>query len=328
MDRKKVGRSDVEISGIGLGTGTFGREIDQETAFEIMDYAVENGITFFDTAEAYGGGNSYEGRKQAGGTTDVREKSIEMSSSELIIGRWMKSRGSRKDIELCTKISGGKASPDQIRSALDASLERLGTHYVDIYKIHSPDVNTPIAESLVAMGEQVDLGKIKVIGGANYNGDQIVNMLNEAKKNGYRRFEIMQPNYNLAVPDAETEIFPICTKEQISITSYSPLGAGFLTGKYIRGDRKSIPKGTRMDVAPGHIDIYFNDRSFNIVDNLKSKADELGIPITQLAMGWVMSHPSVTAALAGAKSTSHLQNAINAYNMNLGELRDEMSAWE
>ncbi len=328
MDRKQVGRSDVEISGIGLGTTTFGREIDQDAAFEIMDYAVENGITFFDTAEAYGGGNSYEGRKQTDGTTDVREKSTEMSSSELIIGRWMKSRGSRKDIELCTKISGGKARPEQIKSAIEASFERLGTDYVDIYKIHSPDVNTPIAESLGALDEQVNLGKIKVFGGSNYSGSQISEMLDEAKKNGYRKFEIMQPNYNLAVPEAETDVFPICVKEQLAITPYSPLGAGFLTGKYTRGDRTAIPKGTRMDVAPGHIDIYFNDRSFNIVDNLKIKADELGVPITQLAMGWVMSHPSVTAALAGAKSTRHLQNAINAYNMDLGELRDEMSAWE
>ena len=328
MDRKKIGRTDLEISGIGLGTGTFGREIDQEKAFEIMDYAVENGITFFDTAEAYGGGQAYEIRKQAYGTTDVREKSTEMSSSELIIGRWMQSRGTRKNIELCTKISGGKARPDQIRTALDASLERLGTDFVDIYKIHSPDVSTPIAESLDAMGDQVDLGKIKIIGGANYNGDQITEMLDQAKKNGYRRFEIMQPNYNLAVPEAETEVFPICTQEQISITSYSPLGAGFLTGKYIRGDRKSIPKGTRMDVAPAHIDIYFNERSFNIVDNLKHKSDQLGVPITQLAMAWAMSHTSVTAVLAGAKSISHLKSAINAYNMDLGKLRNEMSAWK
>ena len=98
----------------------------------------------------------------------------------------------------------------------------------------------------------------------------------------------MQPNYSLAVPDAEIDVFPICTKEEIAITPYSPLGAGFLTGKYIRGDRESIPKGTRMDVAPGHIDIYFNDRSFNIVDKLKLKSEELGVPITQLAMAWVM----------------------------------------
>ena len=138
----------------------------------------------------------------------------------------------------------------------------------------------------------------------------------------------MQPNYNLAVPEAETEVFPICTEEQISITSYSPLGAGFLTGKYIRGDRKSIPKGTRMDVAPAHIDIYFNERSFNIVDKLKYKSDQLGISITQLAMAWAMSHTSVTAVLAGAKSISHLKSAINAYNMDLGKLRNEMSAWK
>jgi aryl-alcohol dehydrogenase-like predicted oxidoreductase len=328
MDRKKVGKSDVEISAIGLGTTTFGREIGEETAFEIMDYALENGITFFDTAEAYGGGQAFENRKNAYGTTDVREKSMEMSSSELIIGRWLKSRGTRKDIEICTKISGGRANAEEIRKSIDASLERLGTDYIDIYKIHAPDVNTSIDETLDELTNQVNLGKTKTIGGSNYTQAQISEMLDSAKKFSYKRFEIMQPNYSLAVPDAENDIFPLCTKEEIAITPYSPLGGGFLTGKYTRGNRDSIPKGTRMDVAPGHIDIYFNDRSFNIVDKLKIKSKELGVPITQLAMAWVMSHKSVTAALAGAKSSDHLKNAINAYNMDLEDIRDEMSSWE
>ena len=328
MDRKTVGRSDVEISGIGLGTTTFGREIDEDTAFQIMDYALENGITFFDTAEAYGGGQAFENRKNAYGTTDIREKSMEMSSSELIIGRWMKSRGTRKDVEICTKISGGRGKAEEIRSSIDASLKRLGTDYIDIYKIHAPDVNTPISETLSELTNQVNLGKTRTIGGSNYNQFQISEMLDSAKSNRYKRFEIMQPNYSLAVPDAEIDVFPICTKEEIAITPYSPLGAGFLTGKYKRGDRESIPKGTRMDVAPGHIDIYFNERSFNIVDKLSIKSKDLGVPITQLAMAWVMSNKSVTAALAGAKSPDHLKNAISAYNLELGALRDEMSSWE
>ncbi|MBN18887.1 MAG: hypothetical protein CL758_05365 [Chloroflexi bacterium] len=329
MERKKVGKSDVEISAIGLGTTTFGREIDEDTAFKIMDYALDNGITFFDTAEAYGGGNAFENRKSSYGTTDIREKSMEMSSSELIIGRWMKQRGTRNEVEICTKISGGRGKAEEIRSSIDASLQRLGTDYIDIYKIHAPDVNTPISETLSELTNQVALGKTRTIGGSNYNQKQISEMLESAKANRFKRFEIMQPNYSLAVPDAEIEVFPICTEEEIAITPYSPLGAGFLTGKYIRGDRESIPKGTRMDVAPGHIDIYFNDRSFNIVDKLKLKSDELGIPITQLAMAWVMSNKSVTSALAGAKSPAHLENAINAYNMKLDDdLRNQMSSWE
>jgi len=328
MDRKKVGRSDVEISAIGLGTTTFGREIDQDTAFKIMDYALENGITFFDTAEAYGGGQAFENRKASYGTTDIREKSVEMSSSELIIGRWMKSRDARKDVQICTKISYGRGKAEEIRTSIDASLKRLGTDYVDIYKIHAPDINTPISETLGELANQVDLGKTRTIGGSNYNQFQISEMLDSAKNNRYKRFEIMQPNYSLAVPDAEIDVFPICTKEEIAITPYSPLGAGFLTGKYIRGNRKAIPKGTRMDIAPVHIDIYFNDRSFNIVDQLKIKSEELSVPITQLAMAWVMSNKSVTAALAGAKSPDHLKTAIDAYNMKLGDLRDEMSSWE
>ena len=327
IGQKKVGRSNVTISAVGLGTGTFGREVDEETSFRLMDYAVEKGITFFDTAEAYGGGQARENRKSTLGVDDIRETTGEMSSSERIIGDWMRARGCRDEITICTKISGGRGAPELIAPALEASLERLRTDHVEIYKMHSPDPDTPIGETLHAMTEQVTAGRTRVIGGANYAAPQLQEALDASASRGYERFEITQPNYNLAVPEAQEELFPLCRREEISVTSYSPLGAGFLTGKYTP-DRTKIPERTRMHVAPAHIDIYFQERSFRIVERLRAKEAELGVPLVRLAMAWAMSHPDVTAVFAGARSTGHIDNALAAYEMGLDpELRAEMSAW-
>ena len=153
-------------------------------------------------------------------------------------------------------------------------------------------------------------------------------VIDTAAAHGYERFEVTQPNYNLAVPEAQDGLFPLCIEEEIAVTSYSPLGAGFLTGKYTP-DRTKIPQRTRMHVAPAHIDIYFNDRSFRVMDRVREKASTLGIPIVQLAMAWAMTHPAVTAVLVGARETRHIDNAIAAYDMGLDpELRSEMAAWE
>ena len=327
MNQQPLGRSDLTISAIGLGTGTFGREVDEEMSFRIMDYALEKGITFFDTAEAYGGGQARETRRTTLGVDDIRETTGELSSSERIIGDWMKLRGCRDEITLCTKISGGRGRPEQIVSALSASLNRLQTDHVEIFKMHSPDPNTPIDETLGAMDAEVNSGRVRVIGGANYSDKLFKEALETSEAQGYSRFEVTQPNYNLAVPDAQEDLFPLCRRENIAVTSYSPLGAGFLTGKYTP-DRTQIPPFTRMHVAPAHIDIYFNDRSFRIIGALRNKAEELGLPIVRLAMSWAMTHPDVTAVLTGARSTTHIDNALEAYEMQLDpELRAEMSGW-
>ena len=328
MDQKKLGRTGKTISGIGLGCVTFGREIDEEQSYKIMDYAVEKGITFFDTAEGYGGGQAREGRRSATGVDDVREATNEMSSSERMIGGWMRVNGTRDSITLCTKVGSG-GSPENIQRALTASLERLGTDSVDVYKMHSPDTTVPIAETLGALDEHVKAGRVGCIGGSNYDGAQMRESLDASAANGYARFEITQPIYNLSVADAQDDLFPICSAEEVAVTPYSPLGAGFLAGKYTRGDRTAIPKRTRFDTAPGHIDIYFNDRSFNVVDALRAKSEEMGVTMVKLAMAWAMTHPAVTAALVGARETRHIDNAIEAYEMALDlELRAEMSAWE
>ena len=327
MEQKRIGRSQIEISALGLGTGTFGREIDEESSNRIMDYAIEKGITFFDTAEVYGGGQARAARKATLGVDDIRETTGEISSSERIIGSWMRSRGCRDQVTLCTKISGGHGTPEEIERALAASLDRLGTDHVEIYKMHSPDTSTPIDETLDALTAHVRAGRVEVIGGANYDAAQMREVLDTAAARGYERFEITQPNYNLAVSEAQDGLFQLCIEETVAVTSYSPLGAGFLTGKYTP-DRTKIPARTRMDVVPGHIDKYFSDRSFRIIDRLRAKSDETGTPMVRLAMAWAMTHPAVTAVLVGARSTSHIDNALEAYDMGLSpELRAEMSAW-
>ena len=328
MDQKPLGRTGKSISAIALGTGTFGREIDEEDSYRIMDYCMEKGITFFDTAEAYGGGQARENRRKSLGVDDVRETTGEMSSSERMIGSWMRARGVRGQVTLCTKISGGRGRPEDIRKALAASLDRLQTDRVDVYKMHQPDLETPIDETLDAMTAEKRAGRISTcIGGANYDAAQMREALDTAAARGFERFEITQPNYNLAVQEAEDALFPLCIEEEIAVTSYSPLGAGFLTGKYTP-DRTKIPARARMHVAPAHIDIYFNDRSFRIMDRLEEKSVEMGVPVVRLAMAWAMTHPAVTAVLVGARETRHIDNAIAAYDMGLDpDLRAEMSAW-
>ena len=170
----------------------------------------------------------------------------------------MRSQGSRDEITLCTKVGSG-GGPENIAKALSGSLDRLGTDHVDIYKMHAPDSVTPIAETLAAMTAEVDAGRVGSIGCSNYSAGQLREALDASAAGGYRRFEVIQPPYSLAHRDAEENLFPLCRREHIGVTSFSPLGAGFLAGKYT-SDRATIPSGSRFDVIPGHIDIYFSEQ--------------------------------------------------------------------
>ena len=306
---------------------TFGREIDEESSLKVLDYARERGMTFLDTAEAYGGGQSRRGRRESLGVEDEREVTGEMSSSERIIGDWMRDRGCRDEMTICTKVSTG-GSPENIKRAMADSLDRLHTDHVEIYKVHSPDESVPISETLDALNDEVEAGRTGVIGGSNYSAKQIRDALDASESGGYARFQIMQPPYSIAGPEAERDIMPLCTREGIAVTPYSPLAAGFLAGKYTP-DKSKFPKGTRYDIVPAHADIYFNDRNFRIVDRLRAKAEEMGVPMVRLAMAWAMTNPDVTAVLIGARTTGHVDNAIEAYEHGLdAELRAEMAAWE
>ena len=326
MAFKPLGCSGQQISSIGLGTVTFGREIPADASWRILDHALENGISWLDTAEAYGGGNARAYRRSALGVEDVREESGELGSSELIIGRWLKARGCRDRVTLCTKVSSGNR-PENIDRALNVSLERLQVDRVDIYKLHSPDANTPIAESLGALAAHVEAGRIGVIGCSNFSQAQLQEAVEASHRNKYPRFEVVQPPYSLAAPAVQTDLLPYCRREKIAVTSFSPLGAGFLSGKYTP-DRNAFPERSRFHVIPAHADIYFNERNFKLIERLREKSNQLGVPMVRLAMAWVMTHPDVTSVIVGARTTSHLDNAFEARAMNLDPvLRAEMTGW-
>lgn len=327
MNITTLGSTGLKVGRIGLGCTTFGREIDEATSFAIMDYALANGITLFDTAEAYGGGEAKEYRKNYLGVVDNREVTDEAHSSEMIVGRWLASRKRRDQITLCTKVTTNH-SREHVSQALDASLERLQTDFVDIYMYHSFDSATPVDERVSAMDQAVRSGKARHAACSNYDAEQLREALQTAATLGMRPFEVIEPNYNLLVRDIESATLPLCQENGIGVMSYSPLGAGFLTGKYTP-DRNAFPERTRFHVIPGHADIYFSEKNFAIVDKLHDFAERVGVPALRLAIGWVLKNPAVDTVLVGARSTAHLDNAIAAEAMDLPDnWYAEMSAWE
>jgi aryl-alcohol dehydrogenase-like predicted oxidoreductase len=323
---RPIGRSGIQVSRIGLGCGTFGREIDDEMSLAIMDRAFELGIRLFDTAEAYGGGQSREYRRQVYGVDDQREVSGEMHSSEKIMGRWLRSRGVRDDVVLVTKKLRNfeRAS---VRQALAESLERLQTDRVDVYLYHQFDASTPPEEAVAAMHEVVESGLARAGGCSNYNAAQLRQALVISRSNGLRRFEAIENNYNLAVPDIAEDMLPLCRQEEIGVFTYSPLGAGFLTGKYTP-DRTNFPAGSRFHVVPGHADVYFSDRNFRVVERLHQFAARVRLPAHRLAMAWVFQNPDVANVLVGARKMEHLDNAVEALAMELPKAwLEEMNSW-
>ena len=327
LPQTALGRTGKTIPRLGLGTTTLGREIDEDTSRQVLDYAFEAGLDFIDTAEAYGGGNSRKGRRASMGVDDVRETTHEMSSSERIIGTWMKDRGLHDKVGICTKVSSG-SSPENIAAQCQASLDRLQADQVMIYMVHSYDDSVPLDETMDALNRCVTGGKAQVIGCSNFTGPQLADAMAISEREGYARLEIVQNIYNLAAPEAETDSFPVCAEHDITFLAYSPLGAGFLTGKYT-ADRDNLPERTRFHVVPGHCDVYFSDRNFRVVETLRGRAEELGESMVFLAGSWVVGQPAVGCTLFGARSTAHIDNAIRSLNEGIGaELRAEMSAWD
>ncbi len=314
VNAKELGRSGILVPPLGLGCANFGREVDEDTSFALMDYAFERGINLFDTAEAYGAGQARDYRKKYLGVDDVRETSSEYHSSEKIIGRWLRSRNVRDRIVLVTKVTTNFAR-SHVREALEASLERLQTDHVDVYLFHQFDANTPAEESVAAMDEAVGSARARAGGCSNYNAAQLRDALETSRRLGVRRFEVTEPIYNLVAREIEQDLLPLCRSENLGVLSYSPLAAGFLSGKY-QPDRSRFPKGSRFDVIPGHADVYFNEQNFQTVARVHETASRLGVPPLRLAMAWVLRRPEITTVLVGARNTAQLDNAVEAMKLS------------
>ena len=324
MEIRELGTTGICSSRLGLGCATFGREITQDEAFRIMDAAVERGITLFDTAEAYGGGQAREYRKRHLGVDDEREVSGEMHSSEKIVGRWLQATGMRNRIVLLTKVTTN-FSRHHVGEAIAASLERLQTDFADLYLYHQFDANTPVEEAAEAASAVQRMGLARAVGCSNYTAAQLRDALQASAARLLTPFQVIESNYNLAVRDIEAGLLPLSRRESVGVITYSPLGAGFLSGKYAAG-RSAFPPGSRFDVIPGHADIYFSDRNFALAGNLRDLAGRVGIPATQLALNWVLQNPLVDTVLIGARNIAHLDNAIAALSV-APDWYDEMSAW-
>ena len=290
MRYRNLGHSGLTVSTIGMGCVTFGRESDRQTSLLIMDHAFEYGITLFDTAEAYGQG-----------------------ASELVVGEWLQSRNLRDQIVLATKVNG-TLTRQRIVCSVESSLKRLRTDCIDLLQTHVWDESTPLEETLDALTTLVQQGKVRHVGCSNYSASQLVAALTLSNEAGLSRMVSVQPPYNLVQRGIEADLLPLCASENIGVISYSPLAAGFLTGKYRPGE--PIPPGTRFDVIPGHQNIYFTEHGYQVLERLDREVQMSGASHIQLALSWVLNQPGVTSVLIGARKTSHIDQALSVVDLS------------
>ena len=301
MEFRQLGNSDLRVSSIGLGSVTFGREIDAEESFSVIDYAMDRSINLIDTAEVYSAGGS-----------------------ETVLGQWLSRSSNRQKVVLGTKIAP-PLGRERVLQVAEDSLRRLQTDVIDLYQLHAYDASVPFEETLGALNTLVQQGKVRYLGCSNFDAWQICKALWIADVNDWAPMVSVQPNYNVAIRDIEAELLPFCADQNIGVTSYSPLGAGFLTGKYSK--TWTAPKGTRFDVMPDHWDIYENDASMRRMEGLRAMAAETGISMVQLALAWAIGQPGITSVLIGCRTLSHVDQAFNAEDMGLAQdLRDRLNA--
>jgi len=317
VEVRRLGRSELEVSRISLGCGNFGgigsapelfgQGETIEEAFALMDAAAAAGITVFDTAASYGGGRS-----------------------ESWVGRWHAEHDAH--VLLSTKVYWSVAgdpddyglSYDRILRESAASLERLGVERVDMYLTHEPDPETPIEETLRALDELVRSGKVRAIGASNLDGRQLEEALETSERLALARFDWVQNEYSPLQRGPEADVLPICEREGLGFTPFSPLAGGWLTGKYRRGE--PYPSGSRMLLRPGPYTELAAGKTFDALEAFEAAAADRGVDSAALALAWVLSHPQVTSVVVGPRRPVHLEPALAALELPLSEQeRDELA---
>jgi aryl-alcohol dehydrogenase-like predicted oxidoreductase len=275
MDLAEVGDSGVRVSRVGLGCNNFGARVDLEGTREVVEAALDAGITFFDTADIYGG---------SGG-------------SERMLGEILEGR--REQVVIATKFgkdmgdgAPSRGAPEYVRRALEASLDRLRTDYVDLYYLHEPDPTTPIEETLRALDELVRAGRVRAIGCSNFSASELADADEAARSNGLTRFVALQNYYNLLRREDDEDVVPLCRELGIAYVPYFPLASGLLTGKYRRDE--PAPEGARLSGRP------IDDDAFARVEAFRRFAQERGHSLLELAISALVSMPGVPSVIAGA----------------------------
>ena len=310
MDTVRFGSTGLKVSRLCLGTMTFGLQCDEKTSYAILDRAAEGGINFIDTADAY----------PLGGTADTA------GGSEAIVGKWL--RGKREDFVIATKCHGRMGpnpwnaglSRKHILEAMDASLQRLQTDYVDLFQLHHPDPDTPMDESLSAMDDLVRSGKVRYIGVSNHPAWKIARAIGRSELLGIARFVSVQPRYSLLFREMERDMFPMCAEEGLAVIPYNPLAGGLLTGKH-KHDAPP-PEGTRFTLgtaAGNYQDRYWQDREFSSVEALREIAAGADLGMVKMAIAWVLANPVVTAPIIGASKPEQLDDSVAALGVTLSE---------
>lgn len=320
MNRKRLGRSPMVVTDICLGTMTFGLQADEATSFAIMDRAVEAGIDFFDTAEMY----------------PVPPSAKLFGVTEQIVGRWMKARGNRDQLIVASKVTGpghGWFRPDirhgftaldrrQIFKAVEDSLQRLQTDYIDLYQTHWPDHGMRQEETLEPLTELIQQGKVRAIGASNETCWGLMKNLWAAETHGLARMDTVQNNFSLINRRCESELAQVCRKEGVSLLPYSPLGGGVLTGKYNDG---KLPEGARFtdyinNGGPRQKRMaarFVNERSLETTARLAVIAQDLGISVTTLSVAWSKQHDFVASTIIGATTVAQLEESLKAADLVL-----------
>ena len=296
MQYRRLGRTGLQVSGLCMGTMTFGGVTDEAGAKKIFDRCLEKGVNFFDTANGYTGGQS-----------------------EKILGRLIK--GHREDLVIATKVYNPQGpgpndmglSRKHIIQACEASLRRLDTDYVDLYQVHADDRQTPLEETLSALDQLVRDGKVRYIGASNHTAWRLSDALWTSETRGLARYDCLQPLYNLIERGIDQELLPLCRDKGVGVIAWSPLAGGWLTGKY----RGEVPEDARLNQA-GRPPMGGTVDREAILDTLTKVADGVGATPAQVALRWVMDQDGLTSAIVGARNVEQLDSNLGAADLELG----------
>jgi aryl-alcohol dehydrogenase-like predicted oxidoreductase len=304
MIKKKLGNSALEVAPLAFGGNVFGWTADEATSFKLLDAFVAAGFNFIDTADVYA--------RWAPGNKG--------GESETVIGKWLKKSGNRDKVIVATKV-GKEMAPDKkglskkyILNAVEDSLKRLQTDHIDLYQSHDDDHTTPMEETLETYSQLIKEGKVRTIGASNFSAARLLKAIETSEKNGYARYESLQPLYNLCERNEfEKETEPVCIKNNIGVISYYSLASGFLTGKY--RSENDLSKSTRG----GGIKKYLNDKGFRILKALDEISKQYNTSQASIALAWLIARPSITAPIASATTTEQLNELEKAAEIKLDD---------
>ena len=302
MEKRQLGRSNIAIPPVMLGANVFGWTADEAASFRVLDAALDAGLNAIDTADVY---SAWAPGHQGG-------------ESETVIGRWLKRRGGRDKVVIATKVgmamgSGSKGlSKAWIEQAVEDSLRRLQTDYVDLYQAHRDDTDVPLEETLGAFAGLIEQGKVRAIGASNYTAPRLREALDTSKRLGLPRYESLQPHYNLVErPAYEGELEDVCRAEDVGVISYYALASGFLSGKY--RSEADLVKSQRG----GGVKKYLDERGMRVLKALDETAARLGATPAQVAIAWVAARPGVTAPIASATAVEQVSDLAKAAQLTL-----------